>query len=116
LHPRHAYQTAEQMGAYAASKGGVVAFTRAVAVDYTKDGIRASCVVPGAIDTPQLRGHAKALGLTLDEMGLPLDPARLPHTGRAEDLARAVLYLVAEDRLMLGAALFQDAGLLTRLL
>ena len=38
--------------AYAASKGGVIAFTRALAVEYAKQGVRANSVCPGSIETP----------------------------------------------------------------
>ncbi|RIL06470.1 MAG: short-chain dehydrogenase [Proteobacteria bacterium] len=38
--------------AYAASKGGVLAFTRALAVEYARQGVRANCVCPGSIETP----------------------------------------------------------------
>jgi NAD(P)-dependent dehydrogenase (short-subunit alcohol dehydrogenase family) len=38
--------------AYAASKGGVIAFTRAVAVEYAQQGLRANSVCPGSIETP----------------------------------------------------------------
>ena len=40
---------------YSASKGGIVALTRQMALDYSRQGIRVNCVVPGAIDTPMLR-------------------------------------------------------------
>lgn len=38
--------------AYAASKGGVIAFTRAIAVEYAQQGVRANSVCPGSIETP----------------------------------------------------------------
>ncbi len=44
--------------AYAASKGGVNALTRAMAVDHAADGIRVNAVCPGSVDTPMLRWAA----------------------------------------------------------
>jgi NAD(P)-dependent dehydrogenase (short-subunit alcohol dehydrogenase family) len=40
------------MAAYAASKGGVISFTRVLAVEYVRRGLRANCICPGAIKTP----------------------------------------------------------------
>jgi NAD(P)-dependent dehydrogenase (short-subunit alcohol dehydrogenase family) len=49
--------TATQAGvaAYTASKGGILALTRAMAVDHAPDGIRVTAVSPGSVDTPMLR-------------------------------------------------------------
>ena len=41
---------------YTASKGGVVALTKLVAVQYGPRGIRANCICPGAVDTPMTNG------------------------------------------------------------
>jgi len=43
------------VAAYVASKGAVLALTRAMALDHAKHGIRVNCIVPGSIDTPMLR-------------------------------------------------------------
>ena len=51
----HAFQTGKHIAAYAASKGGIVALTRQMALDYGRLGVRVNCVVPGAVDTPMLR-------------------------------------------------------------
>ena len=75
---------------YAASKGGLIAFTKAVAAELARDGIRVNAVAPGFIETP----------LTI---GLPqeiLDEARaeiiLGHQlGQPQDVANAVLFLVS---------------------
>jgi meso-butanediol dehydrogenase/(S,S)-butanediol dehydrogenase/diacetyl reductase len=96
--------------AYSAAKGGVVALTRALAVEYAPDGVRVACVCPGSVDTPlkrdlvpapgqdpRLAGHAKAL----------LDP---PVADPAE-VAAAIAYLgSAEARFATGAVLRLDGG------
>jgi glucose 1-dehydrogenase len=51
----HATATTSNISAYAASKGGLNAITRAVALEYARDGIRVNTISPGAIDTPMLR-------------------------------------------------------------
>jgi NAD(P)-dependent dehydrogenase (short-subunit alcohol dehydrogenase family) len=44
---------------YSASKGGIVSFTRSIALDYAKDGIRANSVLPGSVETPMLRASGE---------------------------------------------------------
>src|SRR5918911_4807745 len=51
----HALATGKDIGAYAASKGGVVALMRALAIEGAEFGVRANALLPGAIDTPMLR-------------------------------------------------------------
>src|SRR4029077_7025322 len=43
--------------AYIASKGAVALFTKSLALDYGRDGIRVNCICPGITDTPMLRKH-----------------------------------------------------------
>ena len=50
----HAMATSANIAAYAASKGGLLAFTRALAIEWSQDKIRVNSVLPGAIDTPML--------------------------------------------------------------
>ena len=51
----HATATSPSIAAYAASKGGLSALTRAAALDLGSEGVRVNAVAPGAIDTPMLR-------------------------------------------------------------
>src|SRR5690606_2630798 len=57
----HALGTLEGYSAYAASKGGIVALTRAIALDYAKQQIRVNTVLPGAVHTPMLESSIKNL-------------------------------------------------------
>lgn len=94
--------------AYTASKGGVLAFTRELAVEYARQGIRANVICPGPIDTPMLAE-------------LMSDPARrerrmvhipMNRLGRPEEIARAALFLASDDSsFMTGAALVVDGGI-----
>jgi meso-butanediol dehydrogenase / (S,S)-butanediol dehydrogenase / diacetyl reductase len=96
--------------AYSASKGGVVALTRALAVEYAAAGVRVSCVCPGSIDTPLRQALSP-----VDNA----DPALLAH-GRAlvdppvsqpEEVAAAIAYLgSAEARFATGAVLRIDGA------
>ena len=51
----HAVQTSVNIAAYAASKGGLLALTRAMAIEFAPDNIRVNAILPGAVDTPMLR-------------------------------------------------------------
>ena len=51
----HAIQTSANIAAYAASKGGLLALTRAMAIEFAPDDIRVNAILPGAVDTPMLR-------------------------------------------------------------
>jgi meso-butanediol dehydrogenase / (S,S)-butanediol dehydrogenase / diacetyl reductase len=92
--------------AYAASKGAVIALTRAMAVTYAADGIRCNVVCPGLVATPMsARAQADpAIRARLAELQ-PLTG----DLGRPEDVAEAVLYL-AGARFVTGTVLTVDGG------
>lgn len=81
------------LSAYAASKGALDALTRALAVDYAKEGIRCNVVNPGLIDTPMaapLMGNPEQLNPILSHY-----PIRRP--GKPEEVANLVLYLASDE-------------------
>lgn len=94
--------------AYTASKGGVLSMTREIAVEYARQGIRANSLCPGPIATPMIEE-------------LMSDPARrqrrlvhipMGRLGRAEELARAALFLASdESSFMTGTQLVVDGGI-----
>ena len=75
---------------YAASKGAVESFTRAVAVEYGRKGIRCHCVRPGAIDTDML---ASTRSVAEEEL---LQHIPMRRVGRAEEVARVVAFLLSD--------------------
>jgi NAD(P)-dependent dehydrogenase (short-subunit alcohol dehydrogenase family) len=93
--------------AYTASKGGVLAMTRELAVEYARQGIRANALCPGPIATPLLEEllsdpERRARRMVHIPMG---------RLGRAEELAKAALFLASDDAsFMTGAALVVDGG------
>jgi NAD(P)-dependent dehydrogenase (short-subunit alcohol dehydrogenase family) len=92
--------------AYASSKGGVIALTRAMASTYALQGIRCNVICPGLIETP-LSGRVQA-----DERVRARLPELQPLTGdlgRPEDVAAAALYL-ATAPFVTGAVLTVDGG------
>jgi len=92
--------------AYAASKGAIVALTRAMAVAYAADGIRVNAICPGLIDTPmseRARGDAETMARLRELQPLTGEP------GRPEDVAGAAVYL-ASAPFVTGAILTVDGG------
>jgi NAD(P)-dependent dehydrogenase (short-subunit alcohol dehydrogenase family) len=97
--------------AYSASKGGVAALTRAMALDYAPH-IRVNCVCPGTIDdTRMLEG---SIADTLDkEKAREYFVAKHPmgRLGRPEEVARAILFLASDEASFItGVALPVDGG------
>lgn len=78
------------MSIYAASKGAIESFTRAVAVEYGRKGIRCHCVRPGAIDT-ELLAPTRALA----EVEV-LERIPMRRIGSAEEVARMVVFLLSD--------------------
>jgi NAD(P)-dependent dehydrogenase (short-subunit alcohol dehydrogenase family) len=92
--------------AYAASKGGIVALTRAMAVAYAPDGIRCNVVCPGLVDTP-MSERARSDPRLMERLG-ELQPLT-GRPGQPEDVAGAALYL-ATAPFVTGAVLTVDGG------
>jgi NAD(P)-dependent dehydrogenase (short-subunit alcohol dehydrogenase family) len=104
----HSFQTGKTIAAYAASKGGIVALTRQMAMDYGRRGIRVNCVVPGAIDTPMLAGIYAADPARRDRMRKRVPLKRM---GRPEDVAQACVYLLSDEAsYVTGTDLVVDGG------
>lgn len=94
--------------AYTASKGGVLAFTREVAVEYGRRGIRANSICPGPIDTPLLA----ELMADPERRARRLVHIPMGRLGRAEEIARAGLFLASdESSFVTGSALVVDGGI-----
>jgi meso-butanediol dehydrogenase/(S,S)-butanediol dehydrogenase/diacetyl reductase len=80
--------------AYVASKGGVLSLTRALAVEYAAQGIRANSISPGAIDTPITQAFHLPEGADIKLLGrvTPLGPFGTP-----EGIAAAIAYVASEE-------------------
>lgn len=112
----HAYATMASVAAYAASKGGVLALTRQMAIDCVKDRIRVNALIVGGVDTEMAARHMAALGQSLDDAGFVSDDRVLGRVGQPEEIAAGVLFLVSPDAsFVTGSPLFIDGGLLAKL-
>lgn len=85
------------MTAYSASKGAIIAFTKALAIEYAEHGIRVNSVCPGVIDTPFNEPNIAVLGGRdvqdrLVEATVPLRRRGLPH-----EVAPIFVYLVSDE-------------------
>jgi NAD(P)-dependent dehydrogenase (short-subunit alcohol dehydrogenase family) len=97
--------------AYCASKGAVTLMTKAMALDYAGCGIRVNSVNPGTIDTPMLAREVEASGDPGAYIERTVAESPMGRIGRAEEVARAVLFLVSgESSFVTGASLSVDGG------
>ena len=92
---------------YSASKGAVIALTRAMAIDHAHQGIRVNCVAPGPVYTPMVYGAG--MSEELRERRRRASPLGIEGTGW--DVGHAVLFLVSDEaRYITGVVLPVDGG------
>lgn len=117
----HAVATSTNIAAYAASKGGLLALTRAMAIEFAPDNIRVNAILPGAVDTPMLRagmgrGHVGGSDIQerLDNLARKTVNGRI---GQPHEIGRAIYFLADETQssFMTGQALIVDGGATARL-
>ncbi len=117
----HAIQTSAGMSAYAASKGGLLALTRAMAIEFAPNEIRVNAILPGAVDTQMLRD-----GLGRGHVGDGDIKERLENlasktvsgkVGLPGEIANAIYFLADNEQssFMTGQALVVDGGATARL-
>jgi glucose 1-dehydrogenase len=117
----HAIQTSANIAAYAASKGGLLALTRAMAIEFAPDNIRVNAILPGAVDTPMLRaglgrghvGHGDVQE-RLDNLARKTVSGKV---GKPEEIAHPIYFLADNEQssFMTGQALVVDGGATARL-
>ena len=98
--------------AYAASKAAVAGFTRALAIDHVKQGIRVNCVCPGTVDTPSLGDRINAFADPAQARRDFIARQPMGRLASAAEIAETFVYLVSdESSFMTGQAVFVDGGM-----
>jgi glucose 1-dehydrogenase len=117
----HAVQTSANIAAYAASKGGLLALTRAMAIEFARDGIRVNAILPGAVDTPMLRAGLGRGHLAGDDIHTRLENLASKtvngRIGHPDEIAHAIYFLAddTQSSFMTGQAMIVDGGATARL-
>ena len=95
--------------AYNAAKAGVINYTRCLAIDHARDGIRANAICPGPVDTPMLADGVAAIPGLREAWEAKVPQQRF---ARPEEIAAVALFLASDDASgVTGAAIPVDGGL-----
>jgi NAD(P)-dependent dehydrogenase (short-subunit alcohol dehydrogenase family) len=110
----HAQATSHSIAAYAATKGGMTAFTRAAAIEMAPLGVRVNGVLPGAVDTPALRA---GFGRKPDAAQTLIERTPVGRIGSPRDVAQVIGFLIDSERsgFITGQDIVVDGGALARL-
>jgi 3-oxoacyl-[acyl-carrier protein] reductase len=111
----HAFATYPNSSAYAATKGGELAYMRGLALDYAKDGIRVNCIIPGATDTRLVRVYVESSSNPEETRKKLLDSIPMGRLAKPEEVGRGVLFLASDfANYITGTSLAVDGGLLAQ--
>jgi NAD(P)-dependent dehydrogenase (short-subunit alcohol dehydrogenase family) len=112
----HGFATTPAMGAYPATKHGVIGLTKGAALDLARHNIRVNAICPGAIDTPLMRSNLRAVGDEAEELKKIGAAHALGRVGLPVEVGRLVLFLASDDSSFItGAPFLVDGGLVARL-
>lgn len=108
----HAIATSSGVGSYAASKGGLLALTRSMAIEFAQDNIRVNAILPGAVDTPMLSAHLDQI--RLENLAKRTVNGRI---GMPSELAHAIYFLADDEQssFMTGQSIVVDGGATAKL-
>ncbi|MEM8612665.1 MAG: SDR family NAD(P)-dependent oxidoreductase [Cyanobacteria bacterium P01_H01_bin.105] len=97
--------------AYCATKGGVLALTRALATEWSAQNIRVNAICPGPIDTPMIHAEFNAGSDPVTEEKAVVSTIPAGRLGKPNDIARVALFLATSDAdFVHGAAIVADGG------
>jgi len=97
---------------YGASKAAVIGLTKAVAIDFIKQGIRCNAVCPGTVDTPSLADRINAFADPVKARADFIARQPMGRLGTAEEMAEVCVYLASdESRFMTGQTVIIDGGI-----
>jgi len=97
--------------AYGGAKGGLVVFTRDMAIELATSGVRINCVCPGVIDTPMMERWTDLMPDKDEAKAMLRSTMPIGRLGRAEEVAGAILFFATDDStLCQGSVLTVDGG------
>ncbi len=117
----HAIATSCNIAAYATSKGGLVALTRASALEFAENNIRVNAVLPGAVDTEMLLSGLERDFLSTDGKNNALNNLSLRHPlkriGQPREIAELIFFLANNKKssFITGQNFIADGGVLAKL-
>jgi 2-keto-3-deoxy-L-fuconate dehydrogenase len=96
---------------YGTSKAAVIGFTKAIAADFIKQGIRCNAICPGTVETPSLEGRIAAFADPVQARKDFIARQAMGRLGTAEEIAAAALYLASdESSYTTGTMIIADGG------
>jgi 2-hydroxycyclohexanecarboxyl-CoA dehydrogenase len=98
------YGSIRPAAAYAAAKGGVIAFTKSLAREVSPSGVRVNAISPGPIDTPAFQAASR------EERAVAEGRTLLGRMGQPLDIAQGVLYLASDESAFVTGTILQVNG------
>jgi NAD(P)-dependent dehydrogenase (short-subunit alcohol dehydrogenase family) len=95
---------------YCATKGAIIALTKAMAIDHGKDGIRVNCICPGYIDAGMAWGYFEGQPDPAAARATAAKLQALRRIGRPEEVARVAVFLASEESSYMTASAVIVAG------
>lgn len=116
----HAIATSSNIAAYAASKGALLALTRAMAIELAPDNIRVNAVLPGAVDTPMLLAGLNRENTQDHNIEILMHNLEKKHiigrVGQPEEIGQTILFLAdCQSSFITGQSIIVDGGATARL-
>ncbi len=106
------YLAEQGLISYCTSKGGILQFTKALALDHARDGIRANCVCPGVTDTPFFRRHLDTASDPENFLKVREQRNPIGRLLRPQEIAATIVFLAGDEASgITGAQIVVDGGL-----
>lgn len=97
-------------GPYSASKGGILALTRTIALEVAPFNIRVNCICPGMVETPLSQRTWEKMGISDEKRKSRSKSIPMGRVATPKEIAQAVLFLASEASYITEAELIIDSG------